>query len=152
MQNAVTLPELVAELHRHPNLLLWLSGHRHLNTVKAFVGDTPENGFWQVETSSLKDFPQQLRTFEIHLNSDDTISIVAINVDPAVQAGTPAAKARSYAIAASQIVKGADDVESRNPSGDPSVRFMPHGSYNARLFKQLSPAMALKMRQRVPNR
>ena len=152
VQNAVTLPELVAELHRHPNLLLWLSGHRHLNTVKAFVGDTPENGFWQVETSSLKDFPQQLRTFEIHLNSDDTISIVAINVDPAVQAGTPAAKARSYAIAASQIVKGADDVESRNPSGDPSVRFMPHGSYNARLFKQLSPAMALKMRQQASSR
>lgn len=149
VQNAVTLPQLVAELHRHPNLLLWLSGHRHLNTVKAFVGDTPESSFWQVETSSLKDFPQQLRTFEIYLNSDDTLSIVTLNVDPAVQAGTPAAKARSYAIAASHIVKGADDVEGRNPSGDPSVRFMPHGSYNAQLFKQLSAAMALKIRQQV---
>lgn len=152
VQNAVTLPELVAELHRHPNLLLWISGHRHLNTVKAFVGDTPENGFWQVETASLKDFPQQLRTFEIHLNSDDSISIVALNVDPAVQAGTPAAKARSYAIAASQIVKDGDNVESRNPSGDASVRFMPHGSYNAQLFKQLTPAMALKIRQQAPKR
>ena len=148
VQNAVTLPELVAELHRHPNLLLWLSGHRHVNTVKAFRGDRPENSFWQVETSSLKDFPQQLRTFEIHLNSDDTISIDAINVDPAVQEGTPAAKARSYAIAASQIVKGLHDFERRHPSNDKETVFShPSGSYNAQLFKQLTPAMAATMRQ-----
>ena len=32
-QNAVTLPDLVlAELHT--NLLMWVAGHRHLNTVK----------------------------------------------------------------------------------------------------------------------
>ena len=149
-QNAVTLPELVAELHRHPNLLLWVAGHRHLNTVKPFIGDAPENGFWQVETSSLKDFPQQLRTFEIQLNNDDTVSIVATNVDPAVQEGTPAAKARSYAIAASQIVKDAGDVETRNPSGDASIQRMPLGSYNAQLLKTLSPAMAMKMRSLFP--
>ena len=147
VQNAVTLPELVAELHRHPNLLMWLAGHRHVNTVKAFAGDRPENGFWQVETSSLKDFPQQLRTFEIHLNDDDTISILAINVDPAVELGTPAAKARSYAIAASQIVKGLGDFERRHPSNEDGTVFShKSGAYNAQLFKQLTPAMAATMR------
>ena len=150
VQNAVTLPDLVTELHSHPNLLLWLSGHRHLNTVKAFVGPSPDRSFWQVETCSLKDFPQQLRTFDLQLNSDDTISVLTTNVDPAVQAGTPAAKARSYAIAASQIVKDGGDVEARNPSRDPSVHFMPHGSYNAQLLKQLSPAMATKLRSLYP--
>lgn len=150
VQNAVNLPELIAELHSHPNLLLWLSGHRHLNTVKAFTGPSPEAGFWQVETSSLRDFPQQFRTFEIHLNSDYTISIVTTNVDPAVQEGTPAAKSRAYAIAASQIVKGADEVEKHNPTGDKSVHFMPLGSYNAELFKKLSPAMTLKMKSLFP--
>jgi metallophosphoesterase (TIGR03768 family) len=141
VQNAVDLPGLIAELHRHPNLLMWLSGHRHLNTVKAFAGPTPQAGFWQVETSSLRDFPQQLRTFEIHLNSDYSISIVTTNVDPAVQEGTPAAKSRAYAIAASQIVKDGDKVDNYNPTGDPSVHFMPRGSYNAELRKQLSPEM-----------
>ena len=82
---------------------MWIAGHRHLNTVKAFVSPdptNPEKGFWQVETSSLRDFPQQFRTFEIYLNSDYTISIMTINVDPAVKAGTPAATSRKYAIAA----------------------------------------------------
>jgi hypothetical protein len=57
------------------------------------------------ETSSLRDFPQQFRTFEIYLNSDYTISIVTVNVDPAVADGTPAARSRKYAIAVQQIVQ-----------------------------------------------
>jgi len=36
-KNAVTLPDLIAELQSHPNLIMWISGHRHLNTVKAFM-------------------------------------------------------------------------------------------------------------------
>jgi metallophosphoesterase (TIGR03768 family) len=90
-QNAVTLPNLIAKLQSHPNLIMWVSGHRHLNTVKAFISpdpvNAPEKGFWQVETPSLRDFPQQFRTFEIYLNSDNTISIVTTDVDPAVKEG-----------------------------------------------------------------
>lgn len=146
VQNAVSLPDLVAELHRHPNLLMWLAGHRHVNVVKAFVAPQPENSFWQVETPSLRDFPQQLRTFEIYLNSDATLSIVATDVDPAVQDGTPAAQSRTYAIAATQIVKGLDALEDHNTTGDASIHRMPGGSYNAELFKTLSPAMTQKLR------
>jgi metallophosphoesterase (TIGR03768 family) len=147
VQNAVSLPDLISELHRHPNLLLWLSGHRHVNVVKAFMAPQAENSFWQVETPSLRDFPQQFRTFEIYLNSDSTLSIVATDVDPAVQDGTPAAKSRSYAIAATQIVKGADAMEDVNPTGDASIHRMPGGSYNAELFKKLTPAMAQKFQK-----
>ena len=97
--NAVTLQELVSTLQGTPNLLMWIAGHRHFNTVKAFLPPAtggPEHGFWQVETSSLRDFPQQFRTFEIYLNSDYTISIVVTNVDPAVaEKGTPAATSRA---------------------------------------------------------
>jgi metallophosphoesterase (TIGR03768 family) len=147
-QNAVTLPDLIAELQSHPNLLMWLSGHRHLNTVKAFISPDPVNypeyGFWQVETPSLRDFPQQFRTFKIFLNTDYTISIVTTDVDPAVKDGTPAAKSRNYAIATAQIV-GAD-VSDKNPTADPTIRPMPTGSYNADLLKQLSPEMRAKMR------
>jgi hypothetical protein len=142
-RNAVSQTDLVSELQKHPNFMLWIAGHRHVNTVKAFPGTTPENGFWQVETSSLRDFPQQFRTFEIYRNSDNTISIVTTNVDPAVKDGTPAAKSRSYAVAAQQIVK--TDIYTNNPTADPSIKPMPTGSYNAELIKKLSPEMQVKI-------
>jgi metallophosphoesterase (TIGR03768 family) len=116
-QNAVSLTELVTTLQSTTNLIMWIAGHRHVNTVKAFpppAGGSPENGFWQVETSSLRDCPQQFRTFQVYLNSDYTISIVTINVDPAVADGTPAAKSRRYAIAAEQIVQ--NNLAPNNPN------------------------------------
>jgi metallophosphoesterase (TIGR03768 family) len=153
-QNAVTLPDLIAELQSHPNLIAWLSGHRHLSTVKAFISpdpvNAPEKGFWQVETPSLRDFPQQFRTFEIYLNSDYSISIFTTNVDPAVQEGTPAATSRKYAVAATQIVETWSLTTKWNPTGDPTIKPMPTGSYNAELIKQLSPAMKEKMRTLYP--
>lgn len=151
-QNAVTLPDLVAELHSHPNLIMWVAGHRHLNTVKAFISpdpvNAPEKSFWHVETSSLRDFPQQFRTFEIYLNSDYTISIVATDVDPAVEDGTPAATSRKYAIAAQQIVHA--DIYISNPTNDPTIEPMPTGSYNAELVKTLSATMKAKMESLFP--
>ena len=77
-------------LHAYPNLILWIAGHRHINTVTAQpynpadFKDHPERSFWEVETASLRDFPQQLRTFEIRRNADNTISILTTDVDPAV--------------------------------------------------------------------
>ena len=162
-QNAVNQTDLIAELESHPNLLLWISGHRHYNTVKAFVSTDsghPENGFWQVETSSLRDYPQQFRTFEIYLNSDYTISIVTTDVDPAVKEGTPAAKSRHYAVAAQQIV--GNDLGPNRPGADPTIpgypnvtdptikSMLPSYSYNATLYKQLSTAMKTKMQALFP--
>lgn len=118
-QNAVTLTNLVKTLWNTPNLLMWIAGHRHLNVVKAFKpldkAASPEQGFWQVETSSLRDWPQQLRTFDIYLNTDYTISIVTTNVDPSVAEGTPAAMSRKYAIAVQQIVNNKVNLSNPNP-------------------------------------
>jgi len=124
--------KLIAKLHTYPNLILWIAGHRHLNTVTALKSPDathPELGFWEVETSSLREFPQQFRTFEIVRNSDNTISIFATDVDPAVKEGSFAAKSRSYAIAAHQIFKLP----------------MTNLSYNAELVKQLSTEMQAKI-------
>ncbi len=63
----------------------------------------PEYGFWEVETPSLRDFPQQFRTFDIRRNRDNTISIVTTDIDPLVEEGTPEAKSRGYAIGAGRI-------------------------------------------------
>ena len=126
---------LIAILHNYPNLILWISGHRHLNTVSpqpydaTIVGQGPENSFWEVETSSLRDFPQEFRTFDIRRNSDNTISIIITNVDPAVVAGSPAEKSRGYAIGAARVF------------GSYPLSSTASQAYNAELVKQLTPAM-----------
>lgn len=145
----VTEAQLVAKLQSYPNLLMWISGHRHLNVVKAFKSpdpvNYPERGFWQVETSSLREFPQQFRTFEISLNSDYTVSIVTTNVDPAVIEGTPAAISRKYAVMSQQ--KALNNItQATSPVPDVSIRQMPTGSYNAELVKKLSPEMVNRLK------
>ena len=59
--------ELLATLHNYPNLMLWIAGHRHLNTITAQPSPDPahpEYGFWEVETASIRDFPQQFRSVQ----------------------------------------------------------------------------------------
>jgi metallophosphoesterase (TIGR03768 family) len=127
--------QILAELHTYPNLILWISGHRHVNVVtpQPFNPETPGHGpansFWEVETASLRDFPQQFRTFDIRRNWDNTISIFATNVDPAVAEGSPAAKSRGYAIGAARVF------------GTYALADTSSQAYNAELVKQLTPAM-----------
>jgi hypothetical protein len=72
-------------------------------------------------------------------NSDNTISIFATNVDPASDQQSPAAKSRSNAIAANQLVS--NQAISSNPG-----LMLPTGAYNAELVKPLSVEMQVKIR------
>jgi metallophosphoesterase (TIGR03768 family) len=132
----VSVEGLFAKLHTYPNLIAWIAGHRHRNTVTPFPSPDagrPELGFWEIETSSLRDFPQQLRVFEIVRNGDDTVSILATDVDTAVEDGSPAALSRTYGIAAQQIFDNSE------------IGLLPTGSYNAELVTQLSPEMRARL-------
>ena len=124
---------LLTTLHKYSNLILWISGHRHRNTVTpqpAPAGKTAEFGFWEVETASLRDFPQQFRTLKIVRNDNNTVSIFVTNVDPAVQGVTPAARSRGYSIGAYRIANGIlDDTTSH--------------AYNAELIKPLQAPYTL---------
>jgi metallophosphoesterase (TIGR03768 family) len=133
--------ELLATLHSYPNLILWVAGHRHVNVITAQpnnaadFNDHPERSFWEVETASLRDFPQQLRTFEIRRNRDNTVSIITTDVDPAVVAGSPAAKSRGYAIGAARMFAATPAILADTTSH----------AYNAELVKQLTPEMQAKI-------
>lgn len=127
----ITEAQFIAKLHTYPNLMLWIAGHRHVNTVTPMPSPDPgkpELGFWQVETASLRDFPQEFRIFDIVRNQDNSVSIITTTVDPAVREGSPAANSRSYAIAAKQLF----EVEAPTP-------------YNAELLKHLSKQMQKKL-------
>jgi metallophosphoesterase (TIGR03768 family) len=124
-----TEEDLLARLHACPNLILWVAGHRHRNTVTPFPSPDParpELGFWEVETASLRDFPQQLRVFEIVRESEQTLTIRATDVDPVVEDGSPAATSRTYAVAAHLLFR--NDLE---------VGYAPSGAYNAELVVPL---------------
>ena len=108
-----------------------------MNTITAQPSSDsshPENGFWEVETASIRDFPQQFRRFYIVRNSDNTISIVAIDIDPAVKEGSLAEISRSKAIGIERILGGLPTF------GDTTSH-----AYNAELVKQLTPAMQAKI-------
>jgi metallophosphoesterase (TIGR03768 family) len=133
----ITSTALCQKLSQYSNLILWVAGHRHRNAVTARPSTDAnysgkEYGFWEVETPSLRDFPQELRTFDIVRNSDNTLSIIVRSVDPAVADGTPAALSRDYAVAIQQFYN-----YSLNP--------LTTGPYNAELVKQLSPEMQTKV-------
>ena len=120
-------------LHSYPNFILWMAGHRHVNVVTPQPdphGD-PTCNFWEVETCSLRDHPQQFRTFDIRRNSDNTVSIIITNVDPAVQPGSPAYKSRGYALGAFRIFGATPAIIADTTSH----------SYNAELVVQLTPVM-----------
>ena len=127
-----TEANLIATFHNYPNLLLLMAGHRHLNVVTPEPSSDPahpENGFWEVETASLRDFPRQFRTWEILRNSDNTISVMITDVDPVVEPGSPAAKSLDYAIGAFRLF------------GDGALDDTTPHTYNAELIKTLSTNM-----------
>jgi metallophosphoesterase (TIGR03768 family) len=128
--SVVSDSSLRAVLQNYPNLIMWIAGHRHMNTVTPQIHPTdPTRSFWEVETSSLRDFPQQFRTFRMYRNTNNTVSIIITNVDPAVAAASPATTSRGNAIATARITAAValDDATSH--------------ALNAELVVQLTPAM-----------
>lgn len=134
--DAAVETNLVATLHRYPNLLMVMAGHRHLNVVTPFPSPDPkhpEYGFWEVETPSLRDFPIQCRSWEIFLNSDTNLSVVTTDVDPETAADSPAGKAVSLGLGAMRVF---NSVELTNTYSH---------AYNAELVKPLTPVMQAKL-------
>ncbi len=85
--STVTEPRIVDSqlefiLHLYPNVILWVNGHTHYNRVFAHPDRFQRtNGFWEVNTASHVDYPQQSRSIEIADNGDGTLSIFAVVID-----------------------------------------------------------------------
>ncbi len=73
--------ELVALLHRFPNVVLWLNGHTHTNAVRPRRDPAdPAHGFWEVTTCAVVDWPCQTRLLEL-IDHGEYLSIVTTMVD-----------------------------------------------------------------------
>lgn len=88
MDNATTGPSgprvlgdaVVTELLAHENVIAWVNGHTHSNAVKAHARQTG-GGFWEINTASHIDWPQQSRIIEVVDNRDRTLSIFTTMLD-----------------------------------------------------------------------
>jgi metallophosphoesterase (TIGR03767 family) len=73
-------PEVRDLLLQFPNVIMWVNGHTHVNSV------TPHTrpgggGFWEVNTAAHIDFPCQARLLELVDNRDGTLSVFSTIVD-----------------------------------------------------------------------
>jgi metallophosphoesterase (TIGR03768 family) len=146
----ISQQELLATLWSYPNLILWVAGHMHRNTITPQPNpqaENPDYGFWTVETPSLRDFPQQFRHIQIVRNPEGNISTFVLSVDHAAApledlSPSPALKSRVCAIAAQQIFANAAQ---QGPNMDPATCV-----YNAELVIQLGQ-LSTKLQSKITN-
>jgi metallophosphoesterase (TIGR03767 family) len=71
-------------LLQYPNVVAWVNGHTHVNHVIPHLrpsGWRVPGGFWEINTASHIDFPQQARIVELVDNRDGTLSIFGTIID-----------------------------------------------------------------------
>ena len=73
----------------NPNVISYVSGHTHANRVDFFKGKKGR-GFWEINTASHIDWPEQSRTIEVMDNKDGTLSLFGTLLDSAAPAAAPA--------------------------------------------------------------
>jgi hypothetical protein len=121
----------------------------HRNNVKAQLShyNDPEYDFWEVECPSLRDFPQEFRTFAILRNTDNTISIVTTDIDPEEAPGSCADKSRGYAVGAARIFAATGIAPTPNSVNPSNWDFTDTNSYttNLEMIKLLTPVMREKI-------
>jgi metallophosphoesterase (TIGR03767 family) len=121
-------PAVQALLLRYPNVVLWVNGHTHVNSVTPHPrakGAAVPGGFWEVNTASHIDFPQQARLVELADNGDGTISVFGTIVDSAAPIVPPAALGKTGALASLSRELSANDWQERPAA--PAMAGQPDG-------------------------
>ena len=77
---------LTALLHRHPSLVAWLVGHRHVHEIRPHPG--PLGGFWEISTGAVIDWPTQTRAVEFMRHAGGQIEIACTLQDHGAPAGS----------------------------------------------------------------
>jgi metallophosphoesterase (TIGR03767 family) len=73
--------EMLQLLHRFRNVVLWLNGHIHANQITPRPDPIGGQGFWEVTTSSIVDWPCQSRLVELFNVSGGNLAIGCTMLD-----------------------------------------------------------------------
>jgi 3',5'-cyclic AMP phosphodiesterase CpdA len=125
-------------LLRHPSAIGFVNGHEHANRITPFPRDPEagpvEGGFWEINTASHIDWPQQARVIDVFDNHDGTLSLFGTIVDHAAppEPGGPDAPRSGQGQAGSAVTRMASisrelsfndtDASHNDTSGDGGAR------------------------------
>jgi metallophosphoesterase (TIGR03767 family) len=107
--NGTTVRDL---LLRFPNVVAWVNGHTHHNDVQPHArpsGAAVGGGFWEINTASHVDWPQQSRIVEVVGNGDGTLSIFGTIIDHAAPTAWPTGPSTPLELAALSRELAAND-------------------------------------------
>jgi metallophosphoesterase (TIGR03767 family) len=115
--------DAVGLLHQYPNVIAWVAGHSHVNTVDAFPSPSGPGGFWSIRVAAEADWPQQSRLLQVFDNHDGTLSIFGTILDHVGQAaapapGTPASGMDLNDLASLGRTMSFNDLQSGAPEGE----------------------------------
>jgi metallophosphoesterase (TIGR03767 family) len=109
------------ELLLHPNVVAWVNGHTHRNQVIAHRKAGSNAGFWEINTASHVDFPQQARLIELVDNHDGTLSIFGTMVDHAGPAAYGGQLGNTVGLASLSRELAANDPQERSSNRNGEV-------------------------------
>jgi hypothetical protein len=70
-------------LLRHDNVIAFVNGHEHANRITPYRGGPGQPGFWEINTASHIDWPQQSRVIDVLDNPGRTLTIATAVIDHA---------------------------------------------------------------------
>lgn len=115
-QARVLGPAVLALLLAHPQVVLWVNGHTHVNQVTPHrrpAGSAKPGGFWEVNTAAHIDFPQQARIVELADNGDGTLSVFGTIVDSLAPLSPPSTLGDTAALSSWARELSANDWQER---------------------------------------
>ncbi len=115
---------VVTLLKQHPQVIAWVNGHTHRNEITAHRSADGTSGFYEINSASHVDFPQQSRLVELADNRDGTLSIFTTMVDHAGAAAHGGSFGDPLALASLARELSANDPQHRDDgySGSPQDR------------------------------
>ena len=109
-------------LLKYKNVIAYVNGHKHSDRIKPYPAKSHKSGFWEVNTASHTDWPQEARLLDIEDNHDGTLSIFNTLVDSAAPIQPPAFGSNAAAFNVPQLASISRVLAVNEPQGNPLGR------------------------------
>jgi hypothetical protein len=107
---------------KYKNVIAYVNGHKHSNRIKPYSAKNHKSGFWEINTASHTDWPQQARMIDIEDNRDGTLSLFSVLVDSAAPIQPPAFGSNAQAFTVPQLASISRILAANDPQNNPLAR------------------------------